>query len=192
MAKTQKPKGAKGDAPRKMRSIINMSIGTITFPFPTLGQQTLHLERVATALHERAKFHGFNARCSESMALSAEKFGGRVPESARFAALTEMIGHLESGTDKWDMERERGARVSKWLVLVHRALCEKYPKKSADEHTAWLSDKTDAQLEDLATNSRLKDLVAKYQAEKLKDVNSDAMLDEFNDLEAEEAEETEE
>jgi hypothetical protein len=188
-----KPQAAQpADKPKKMRTIINQSIGEIVWPFPTLGQQTLHLERVSAAIKERAVFHGLSARGTDSMALNAADYGGRVPEQARWDALKQMLEHLESGTGDWDMARAgRGPSVSSVKFLL-AALCEAFPKKSREAHVEWLKEKTPAEQASLAANAKLKPIIDRMTAEATNGIDSDAMLDELEDEMGEDEETTEE
>src|SRR5271170_6894437 len=81
----------------KINSVINVSIGTVAWAFPSGKVITLHLERCSQPIRDYAVLHGLSAKGTDSMALKAEDFGGRIPEEAKIDALAEMVDYLESG-----------------------------------------------------------------------------------------------
>jgi hypothetical protein len=171
---------------KKERAIINQSIGEITWPFSDGRSQTLHLERLSPEVKAYAVYHGLKQKGSDAMALPAEKFpGNRVPESAKWDALRAVIDHLESGSLNWNPERlASGPSVTSVKFLLD-ALCERYTKRTREQHVEFLKEKSREEQLALAQDERLKPIIERMTANAVSHIDSSAMLDGLDDLDNE-------
>ncbi len=82
---------------------------------------TLHLDKVARVIRERAEVHGWFQRGSDGAALSRDATTGK-PASAqdKHEAIAELVAHYETGTEEWAMRSGGGGGTSITLQAVAR------------------------------------------------------------------------
>jgi len=120
--------------------------------------------------------HGIKQKCGDAMALSAEDYGGRVPEEAKFAALGEMIGFLESGLDQWNQVRTgRVSQLEQDRALLMRALELAGIAFKAEKIAALKGNQITAML----VSEKLAESVALIRLEQTRDVDTEALFTEL-------------
>ena len=152
--------------------VINASIGALVWTFPTMGQVTLHLDRVSDANKQRFIPHGAKQKCADAMALDADDFGGRVPESAKHAALKSIVDWFETGTNDWTRRgepRQTGDRTILRLVL------ERLNRKLK----VAIEDLDGKQVAAILARPDFKPTADAIRAEQIGDVDTDDLLDDF-------------
>ncbi len=173
---------------KKDRCTINQSIKQIIWPMAEGEPLVLHVERISQSVMDYAAFHGLKQKVTDAMALPAEKFGGRVPESAKRSAAEAVIAHLEKGLGfadgGWNLTRQpTGPRTDSRVGYLVRALMEVFGKKTEEQYREWLKDKSTAEQLSLSNNPKLKGVIDGYIAEATAHIDTDAMFDELEGLE---------
>jgi hypothetical protein len=157
---------------------INKSIGTVQWQFSDGRIQTAHAERLHPAIRAYAALHGIKQKCGDAMALSAEDYGGRVPEQAKFDELKSMIEFLESGLDQWNQVRVGSGRVSQLeqdRALLMRALELAGIAFKAEKIAALKGNQITAML----VSEKLAESVALIRLEQTRDVDTEALFTEL-------------
>lgn len=154
-----------------MKVTINQSVGTVEWTFgEDLAPVVLHRDRLSREVREYAVLHGIKQKAGDAMALSASDFGGRVPESAKRAALVEMVDYLESGTTEWNQRRAASGTSDR--ALLARALAELGKSPTAERLKALTTREVDA----LLISAPIKPIVDRMRAEAVANVDTDDLL----------------
>ena len=155
---------------------INKSIGTVQWQFSDGRTQTAHAERLHPAIRAYAALHGIKQKCGDAMALSAEDYGGRVPEQAKFDELKSMIEFLESGLDQWNQVRVgRVSQLEQDRALLMRALELAGIAFKAEKIAALKGNQITAML----VSEKLAESVALIRLEQTRDVDTEALFTEL-------------
>lgn len=160
-----------------IKCTIDQVAGTITWRGFADGDVVLDVSRASETNRKYGMYHGLKQRGTDAMALQASDFGGRVPESAKRAALCEIVEHLHSGTDEWSM---RGTGTGGVVALFMRVLIEAYPDKSpeklAERTKGWMRAQRDAFL----MEPRMKLIADRMRAEATQNVDVGALESELD------------
>lgn len=157
---------------------INQSIKEIEWTFSD-GSVVLHCERVSPEILAYAAFHGLKQRGTDTMALKADDFGGRVPEAAKRAELQAMVAHLESGTAEWNRRSATGEPRGGLLLTV---LCEAYPGQTREKLATWLKGKSAADRAALLREPRMAVIAERIREAAGKGADTQSLVDELESL----------
>src|SRR5260221_3835029 len=108
----------------KTNSVIVTSLVEGNPTWTVLGVEkpiTLHLDRVAQSMRERAEVHGWFQHGSDGAARSRDATTGK-PASAqdKYDSILELVNHYETGTEEWAMRSGGGGGTSITLQAVAR------------------------------------------------------------------------
>lgn len=158
--------------------------GTQTFK---VGAQSIvfHPDMVDATLRTRAELHGWKQRISDKAALSRDpKTGKPATWEEKFAAVSAIIAHYESGTDKWEMERTGGGgggRSDASYILQALANVQGVELKTMSERVASNAEKrgisVETYLKKVATSPAVAEEVARIKHGESED--ADEILDEL-------------
>lgn len=151
---------------------------TITFRVPGIEiPLVLDLSRVSDANKTYATFHGFGQRVGDAAAMERAARGGRSASAQeKFDALSELVEHYNSGAESWSPKRSD--RIGSDELLLARALAEVYPSKPSERIREYVSGLSKAQRTALMTqNAEVKAAIELLQAEQVKDIDTDALLE---------------
>lgn len=154
---------------------INASVRIVEWVFPTLGKVTLHAERLSAQNMEYAALHGLKQKCGDVMALKAEDFGGRVPETAKHAELKAMVDWLETGTTEWN---RRVARESTGGLLL-QCLIRYLPAKTPEQLMEYIKTLDASARGKLLNSDKILPIANAIRAEAGRNVATDDMLGDF-------------
>lgn len=149
---------------------INQSVGTVEWIFDDGSMVRLHRDRLSQPVREYAVLHGIKQKAGDAMALSASDFGGRVPDSARKAALVEMVEYLESGATEWNQRRAASGTSDRALLV--RALAELGKPATAE----WIKARSTREIEALLASERIKPIADRMRAEAVAGVDTEELL----------------
>lgn len=137
----------------------------IEFDVDGVGVLRLDVNRMDTAIRERAMFHGFEQKVRDAAAIGYTQKDGTVrrPSSReKYDAMRAVIETLESG--EWNKRREGGVSDG---GLLFEALCRMYDgTKDATEVRAWLDKHDEKTKANLRRNPKVADMIAKIRAER--------------------------
>lgn len=149
----------------------------IVFKVKDAGETRLELNKLHTAITERAMIHGLVQKVSDAAALSRDpKTGKSASAQDKLSAMVKVVEHLCSGTEEWNLKREGGGgpgAETQWLV---RALGEIYTTKTAEQIGKWVKARSLAERVALMAQDNVKKLVDGYKLEASKDVNAEELL----------------
>ena len=172
-----------------IKCTINQSIGEIVWgPFADGSVETLHVGRTHEKIREYAVFHGLKQRGTDVMALKAEDFGGRVPESAKRTELQEMIRYLESGAAEWSRVASAGPREA---GLLFAALCNLRSGKTTAQIGKFLESRTPEQLKLVKARQDVIEEMNRLRLERAPKVDTSDSLDDLDSDGASAAEDSE-
>ena len=123
----------------------SISNGKVSFTFDgDLAPVTFDPAKASEANRNYAVAFGFSHRIGDHAAISRSGPGGvvvTVTEDMRRAAILEMVGHLESGTEVWDMAKTaRGPVQNPVFVAIAAKLGITYDEAMAKVQAQFLAD----------------------------------------------------
>lgn len=125
---------------------------------------TFDPSKVHAANKSYAEFHGWKQRFVDAAAMSKDtKTGLPASPEAKAKAISALIGHYESGTEKWSRVSEGGPKGG----FLYEALCKVFGhKKSPTEIRTWLDGLDDKQQAALREDDTIAPVIAELKAAK--------------------------
>jgi hypothetical protein len=158
----------------RVKCHINMSIGTLTWKFPTFGDVVLHYEeRVSEENKTYSVPHGLKQRGADTMALETVD-GVRPTERQKHDELVAWVDWIETGTKEWS--RKGAARVSTDRKLLARVVAE----LGATLKVA-IEDLKPAQIDALLARPKFKVVADRMREEAAANVDTDELVEELDD-----------
>lgn len=98
--------------------VTNMADGKVTFAVEGFTTLSVNLAGLNAAIVERALFMGIKNRVIDTAAIPCDEVTGLPASPAeKYAAMQEMVEHLNSGTAEWNMGRTGGEREAGGITL---------------------------------------------------------------------------
>jgi hypothetical protein len=162
-----------------IKCTINQSVKEIVWGFSKElgGDVTLHLGRVSSENLAYAVYHGLKQRGTDTMALKAEDYGGRVPESAKRREVVEMVKYLESGATEWTRRASGGVAES---GLMFDALCALRPDKTQEQIREFLRTRKPDQLQQIKAREDLIEKMNELRLERAPKIETSGSLDDLD------------
>ncbi len=150
---------------------IDGNILTIAF---RNGKQII-VDRAAMAdeINTIATMHGYKQKIVDGAAMGQ---GATIEE--KFEACEEIYNRLLDG--EWNKRRESGEPRG---GLLFTALCRAYPQRTPEQIREWLNGKSRKDQNAMMENSRIRPHIDAIRAEMAKNVATDDLLDELDELE---------
>jgi len=128
---------------------------------------------------DHAIMHGLKQKLVDAAAISRNPdTGATATIEDKYNAVLAVYNRLLDG--EWNKTREASDSVS-GSGLLFRALCRLYPGKTGDTIRVYLDGKTKSEQAALRSNPKVAAIIDTIRAEKVKDVNADALLSELDD-----------
>lgn len=150
-----------------IKCTINASIGTVRWTSDeTATAVEIHRERLHPALQAYAALHGLKQKVGDA---GAKAMGTR--DEDKFAAMEDIVSHLESGTDEWNL----GRKAAEPSVLIEALIMA--GKLDSAELRANVRALTPKERTDLTFNAKVKPHYDAIMAQRTAHIDTDAMLD---------------
>ena len=172
-------------AKKRSNSVITTKLDGDGMIFSVIGQPDLVLEtgKVSDHLRERAMFHGFKQRVSDAAAIPANpKTGKPASASEKWAAMKQIVDHLNSGASEWNAKRAEGGRDMSGLVMQALAVLWKLDVSAVENKLGQLAARQGMELKDVVKRfAGAADVIREVASIKAAraGVDSDELLDEL-------------
>jgi len=148
----------------------------MTLTFANGNQLTLVPNELSADIRRYAMLHGLKQKLVDAAAISCNPDTGRSATATdKYEAVREVFDRIVN-TGEWNKPREGGGNAGS---ILFKAVCAVFPNKAPDALREWLAGKTDAEKAALRANAKIAAAIAAINAEKTRDIDSDAMLDEL-------------
>lgn len=107
---------------------------TLTFTFDGLEPVVFDADKASATVQAQATMHGFEQRIRDNAAIARRQKDGSiitVTEEMRRNAVSEMVTHLESGTESWNMRVARAAPQNAAILALANAMGVTYAEAEA-------------------------------------------------------------
>ena len=155
-----------------IKSTINASIGTVLWTSDETPQTIeVHYARLHPALQAYAALHGLKQKVGDA---GAKAMG--TADVDKFAAMQQIVTHLESGTEDWNLGRTASGASGTLLEVLIQAVIRS-GKSDTAERRANIRALTPSERTRLAYNPKVKPHYDAIMQELTANVDTDAMLE---------------
>jgi len=152
---------------------------------PTGERLAFDMSKASAANVAYAALHGFNQRIGDAGALGFNKDTGQYATPAeKFAAMQQIVDHIESGSDDWELPRSAaGPRLDSTIGLLVRAMMEEDSTRDEAKVRVWAKALDTVKRKALLRSDRLRDIVARLEAEATAQVDTEALFEGLDSIE---------
>lgn len=160
---------------------VDLDNGIVYFTFSNGRELTVRLWELRDNIRLQGLAHGIKQKIVDATAIARDPATGRSATVAdKYEAAKAIFDRITSPEGTWNAIREgSGGNVG---ILV-RAMIQFYANrgeaKTAEEIKTFLASKSSDEVAALRVNPKISTIITALQAKKVKDVDSDALLDEL-------------